>query len=88
MTDAKLFLVYLGGNPQPGRIGEDHEVVAVVAADPAGAKKRAREKWGGAGKPHIDGITELIVVDGFAITLEQRTRRALDMKNTDMTWEA
>ena len=31
-NQAKLYVVYLGGDLMPGRMGEDHEVVVVAAA--------------------------------------------------------
>lgn len=66
----KLFVCYLGGKLVPGRIGEDHEVIIVVAEDLKDAKKKARLKW--AGQPidvHVDYITELDVVDGYKINV-------------------
>ena len=44
--DPQLYAVYLGGDPAPGRLTEDHEVVLVVADDVAEARRRARAKWG------------------------------------------
>jgi hypothetical protein len=67
---AQLFCVYLGGDPAPGRIGEDHEVVLVVAEDVKSARAAARAKWSGAGRAHVDAITPLSVVDGHRISLE------------------
>ncbi len=40
-----LFAAFLGGEPEPGRIGEDHEVVFVVAEDMASARRAAEAKW-------------------------------------------
>lgn len=45
--DKRLFVVYLGGDPPPGRLSEDHEVVLVVAGDLREARRAARAKWGG-----------------------------------------
>jgi hypothetical protein len=67
-----LFVAYLGGELSPGRMGEDHEVVFVVAEDMVSARRAAREKWGGGGNPHVDALTRLDMVDGYAIGLEQR----------------
>ena len=77
MTDAEspahtphLYAVYLGGDPAPGRMGEDHEVVFVVSADPRTARRAARSKWTGADpKPHVDMVQELDAVDGYEVTL-------------------
>ncbi|HVA02970.1 MAG TPA: hypothetical protein VMU64_04405 [Acidimicrobiales bacterium] len=37
----QLYAVYLGGDPAPGRLSEDHEVVLVMANDLGGARRRA-----------------------------------------------
>ena len=65
----QLYAVYLGGDPAPGRLSEDHEVVLVVAGDVAEARQRARAKWGGdhAIADHVDGVRLVDVVDGFAV---------------------
>ena len=70
MTDAmKLFVVYLGGKVAEGRMGEDHEVVVVVAADVPAARKAAKAKWSGIGDPHVDAVRELDIVDKHKISL-------------------
>ena len=76
MTDttyfgAKLYAVYLGGDPAPGRLGEDHEVVFVVAADVKAARKAARPKWTGIGRSHVDAVREITTVDGYRIDLTE-----------------
>jgi hypothetical protein len=53
-------------------MGEDHEVVFVVADDEVSARRAAKAKWGGDGRPHVDALTRIDVIDGFAIGLEQR----------------
>ena len=50
-------------------MGEDHEVVFVVADDTASARKAAKEKWGGGGRGHVDAVTRLDVIDGYTVTL-------------------
>jgi hypothetical protein len=65
-----LFAAFLGGELAPGRVGEDHEVVFVVAEDMESARRAAKAKWGGDGRPHIDALTRLDVVDGFSVGLE------------------
>ncbi len=64
-----LYVVYLGGHVADGRMGEDHEVVLVVAADLKEARRRARAKWRGVGKAHIDAVQRIEQVDGHEITL-------------------
>ena len=66
-----LFAAFLGGDPGPGRIGEDHEVVFVVAKDVASAKRAAKAKWGGNGRPHVDALTRLDEIDGYHVRLER-----------------
>jgi len=66
-----LFAAFLGGELTPGRMGEDHEVVFVVAEDVPSARKAAKAKWGGDGRPHLDALTRIDMIDGFAIGLEQ-----------------
>jgi hypothetical protein len=71
----QLYAVYLGGDPAPGRIGEDHEVVFVVADDVTAARKQARAKWAGDDpKPHVDMVQELDVVDGYEVSLSATDR--------------
>jgi hypothetical protein len=80
-----LYAVYLGGDPAPGRLTEDHEVVLVVASDLPEARRRARAKWGGATRPHVDAVRLVDVVDGFAVTLNPTNRsESLDV---DLTYE-
>ena len=65
----RLFAVYLGGDLVPGRMGEDHEVVFVVAVDVPSARNAAKRKWQGAGNAHIDAVREIDVIDGFVVQL-------------------
>jgi len=69
-TSPQLFAVYLGGDPAPGRLSEDHAVVLVVAGDVRGARAAARAKWGGSTRPHVDAVRLVDIVDGYAVTLE------------------
>jgi Domain of Unknown Function (DUF1543) len=74
-ADPQLYAVYLGGDPAPGRIGEDHEVVFVVADDVTSARRLARGKWRGDDpKPHVDMVQELDVIDGYAVSLSPTDR--------------
>jgi hypothetical protein len=65
-----LYAVLLGGSGGPGRLSEDHETVFVVATDLPDAKRRAKAKWGGAGRSHVDAVHLVDVVDGFEVRLE------------------
>ncbi len=69
----KLFVVFLGGKLQDGRVGEDHEVVPVVAEDSHDARVRARKKWKGLDQKsvHIDSMMELSSVDGHDVSLNR-----------------
>lgn len=84
MESMKLFVVYLGGKVAEGRMGEDHEVVAVVAVDAPSARKAAKAKWRGLGDPHVDAVQELIVIDGHRIDLVRAN--ASDQALVDATW--
>ncbi|MGO8827038.1 MAG: DUF1543 domain-containing protein [Acidimicrobiales bacterium] len=64
-----LYAAYLGGELGPGRMGEDHEVVFVVADDERSARRAAKAKWGGEGRPHVDALTRVERIDGFAVGL-------------------
>ncbi len=64
-----LFSVFLGGPIAAGRMGEDHEVVFVVASSPEEAKGLARAKWRGMGRAHIDAVQRIDQVDGYRLTL-------------------
>ncbi len=66
-----LYVAFLGGSLDGNRMGEDHEVVFVVADDGPSAKSQAKTKWGGAGKCHVDAIQRLEMVDGFEVALTQ-----------------
>lgn len=80
----KLYVVYLGGKVAVGRMGEDHEVVVVVASDVVAARKAAKARWSGIGDPHVDAVRELDVVDGHQITLVAVA--AEDNAPIDATW--
>ena len=82
----QLYVVYLGGDPAPGRLSEDHEVVMVVAPDVKEARRAARAKWGGDSSSHVDAVQALSVVDGYAIRLEPSDSTA--MNTIDATYEA
>ncbi|MGO9341292.1 MAG: DUF1543 domain-containing protein [Acidimicrobiales bacterium] len=71
---------------RPAGIGEDHEVVFVVAADATAARRQARAKWTGYDpKPHLDMVLELDVVDGHAVSLSPTDRSSSAMR--DLTYE-
>ena len=40
-------------------MGEDHEVVFVVADDMVSARRAAKAKWGGDGRAHVDALTRV-----------------------------
>lgn len=86
MSDAPtLYAVYLGGDPAPGRLTEDHEVVLVVAEGSADARRRARAKWAGASRPHVDAVRVVDVVDGYAGSL--RATGEAENAEVDLTYE-
>lgn len=80
-----LYVVYLGGPVLSGRMGEDHEVVTVIAADIPAARKAAKAKWRGHGDPHVDAVQHLDVVDGHKITLTATTQTS-GGSPIDPTW--
>jgi len=41
----------------------------VVADDELSARRAAKTKWGGSGRPHVDALTRVDVIDGFAVGL-------------------
>ena len=84
-VEPQLFVVYLGGDPAPGRMSEDHEVVLVVAADVAEARRVARHKWGGKSRPHVDAVRRVTVVDGYLLRLERTTQS--ELVEVDLTYE-
>jgi hypothetical protein len=71
MPDEQLYAAYLGGPMEDHRMGEGHEVVLVVASDTTEARSRAKSKWSGPGRPHVDALQRIEMVDGFAVRLEQ-----------------
>jgi hypothetical protein len=65
-------------------MGEGHEVVMVVASDMKEAKTRAKAKWSGVGRGHVDAVQRIDMVDGFEISLElvgEGDRNELDSYN-------
>lgn len=81
-----LYIVYLGGPVLPGRMGEDHEVIAVVAADVPAARKAAKAKWKGFGDPHVDAVQHLDIVDGHRVALSAATAQERNASPIDPTW--
>ncbi|MCU1457020.1 MAG: hypothetical protein JWL73_1112 [Actinomycetia bacterium] len=78
-----LYAVYLGGVLAPGRMGEDHEVVFVVGDDMKDVRKRAKAKWTGTGRAHVDAVQRLDVIDGYEVSLVEvggADRVALDQE--------
>ena len=64
-----LYAAFLAG-PFPGdRMGEGHEVVLVVAEDLGDAKAKAKAKWSGSGRSHVDALQRIDMVDGFEVAL-------------------
>ncbi len=66
-----LYAAYLGGPLPDGRMGEDHEMVMVVADDLQQAKALATAKWSGAGRGHVDAVQQIDMVDGYEVSLAQ-----------------
>lgn len=66
-----LYAAYLGGPLVEGRMGEDHEVVLVVAADRREAKSKAKAKWHGAPPGHLDALVRVDRVDGHEVSLSE-----------------
>ena len=66
-----LYVAFLGGPLDGGRMGEGHEVVLVVAPDLKEAKLRARTKWSGGGRGHVDALQQIEMVDGFEVALTE-----------------
>jgi hypothetical protein len=79
-----LFAAFLGGPMAEDQMGEGHEVVMVVASDLKEAKTRAKAKWSGVGRGHVDAVQRIDMVDGFEISLElvgEGDRNELDSYN-------
>jgi hypothetical protein len=64
-----LYAAFLGGPMAEGRMGEGHEVVLVVAEDLRDAKSKAKAKWSGLGRGHVDAVQQIDMVDGFEVNL-------------------
>jgi hypothetical protein len=52
-------------------MGEDHEVVFVVADDMISARRAAKAKWGGDGRAHVDALTQIDMIDGYVVGLRE-----------------
>jgi hypothetical protein len=70
LTCVHLYAAFLGGELANGRMGEDHEVVFVVADDTTAARKAAQKKWSGTGRGHVDAVTRLDMIDGYSVSVE------------------
>ncbi|MGH9919889.1 MAG: DUF1543 domain-containing protein [Nitrososphaerales archaeon] len=64
-----LFAAFLGGPIADDRMGEDHEIVFVIAGTPEEAKVQAKKKWRGAGRAHVDAVQRIDEVDGFKVSV-------------------
>jgi hypothetical protein len=66
-----LYAVFLGGEQADMRLGEDHEVVFVVADDDAQARARGKANWSGRNNTavHVDSLARIERVDGFDVRL-------------------
>ena len=62
-----LYAAFLGGPLAGDRMGEGHEVVLVVAEGLSDAKAKA--KWSGSGRGHVDALQRIDMVDGFEVAL-------------------
>jgi hypothetical protein len=72
MPKKNLFAVFLGGKLADDRLGEDHEVVFVVAANQKEARTLAKAKWKGvADGIHVDAVQKVEIIDGHRILLEE-----------------
>jgi hypothetical protein len=60
--------------------------VLVVADDVPEARRRARAKWGGLSRHHVDAVLAVDVVDWYAVSLSPTTRR--ETAEVDLTCEA
>ena len=81
----KLYVVFLGGKLGAGRLGEDHEVVLVVAQDADAARFQAKEKWSGVDTKgvHVDALEEVSEVDGYGILVVPKGNTDLSGRNID-----
>jgi Domain of Unknown Function (DUF1543) len=73
-----LYAALLGGPVAAGRMGEDHEIVFVVASTPEEAKVLAKAKWTGAGRGHVDAVERLEAIDGYRISVTRSEDAADD----------
>jgi hypothetical protein len=64
-----LYVAFLGGPLADARMGEGHEVVVIVAEDLKEAKTKAKAKWSGVGRGHVDALQRIDMVDGYEIGL-------------------
>ncbi len=50
-------------------MGEDHQVVFVVADGPDQARSLAKSKWTGVGRGHVDAVQRIEAIDGCSVTV-------------------
>ncbi len=66
-----LYAAFLGGELARERMGEDHEVVFVVADDIRASSDRSQGQMGAVvGGAHVDALCRVEMVDGYAVRLE------------------
>ena len=65
-----LYAAFLGGELPDGRMGEDHKWCSSWRTTPQRPSKAAKQKWGGGGRGHVDAVTRLDMIDGYAVSLQ------------------
>ena len=71
MKNSKLFIGLLGQVPE-GEVIENHKLEFVVSDNKESARKQMLKKWK-VGHVHLDGIKELVEVDGYKISLKKQS---------------
>ncbi len=66
----KLYMAYVWGDSKD-RLIEDHEIIFVVAENPADAKRIAKEKTVLTSGVHVDVMSEIKNIDGYDISLNK-----------------
>ncbi len=77
MHTHKLFMLLLGCKP-PGRNTEQHDIFFGIGTSLNELKPSIEAFWPEAGKIHIDSWREVTAVDGYSISIEERTDSTIE----------
>jgi Domain of Unknown Function (DUF1543) len=76
----KLFMILLGCKPT-GRNTEQHDIFFGIAKELKDLVPQIKASWKNSGKIHLDAFRTVTNVDGYAITIKEKTDKTTNAKN-------